>query len=304
MLSLLKSTETSPTSPAKASGTRSKLFSNLFKADGVVLKDRPPEKSCFKGCPSISFSKEDVELFSRRFRFALIGRFRRRPPLLVLRSFLTRLGLVGGFTVGELNSNAVLINFEQDEDYQRFFLRKTWTLGKDIMAVIKWSPNLHLEEDSPIVLVWITIPNLPIHLHDQKALLCITSALGKPLKVDNATLNFARPKAARAASSFHWVKGGAFLDTNGLAHSSCDPSIPVVELTSGQNVSLDLDYDVLNSCTSDPTSSQIGMDLPLCDLQVDIPVKKTSFSASPSPQRIRTRSDYKRSVDGVFQALK
>ncbi|VFQ90276.1 unnamed protein product [Cuscuta campestris] len=420
MLSLSKSTETSPTSPAKASGTRSKLFSDLFKTDGAVLKDRPPEKSSFKGCPSISFSKEDVEVFSRRFRFALIGRFRRRPPLSVVRSFLTRLGLVGGFTVGELNSNAVLINFEQDEDYQRFFLRKTWTLGRDIMVVTKWSPNLRPEEDSPIVPVWITIPNLPIHFHDQKALFCITSALGKPLKVDNATLNFAKPKAARVCievdvskslhqrihvrhvdedlffqvlyedppsfcSSCHrlghtslsckpdklqdkpvvesippmkdkgkgvsndwttihrkgkslkakvtWVqkpttlqetpcmpchedtpcmpcheetsKAGArrrpqvhfmgskevlFLDTNGLAHSSCDPSIPVVEPTSEQNVSLDLE----NSCTSDPTSGHIGMDLPLCDLQVDIPVKKTSSSAPPTPQRIRTRSDYKR----------
>ncbi|VFQ96192.1 unnamed protein product [Cuscuta campestris] len=65
------------------------------------------------------------------------------------------------------------------------------------MTVTKWSPNLRPEEDSPIVPVWITIPNLPIHLHDQKALFCITPTLGKPLKVDNATLTFARPKAAR-----------------------------------------------------------------------------------------------------------
>ncbi|VFQ80061.1 unnamed protein product [Cuscuta campestris] len=65
------------------------------------------------------------------------------------------------------------------------------------MVVTKWSPNLRPNEDSPIVPVWVIIPNLPIHLDDQKALLCITSKLGKPLKVDNATLNFSRPKAAR-----------------------------------------------------------------------------------------------------------
>ncbi|VFQ90282.1 unnamed protein product [Cuscuta campestris] len=65
------------------------------------------------------------------------------------------------------------------------------------MIVTKWSPNLKPAEDSPIVPVWITIPNLPIHLHDQKALFSITSALGKPLKVDHATLNFSRPHAAR-----------------------------------------------------------------------------------------------------------
>ncbi|VFQ71982.1 unnamed protein product [Cuscuta campestris] len=174
---------------------RSTLFSKLFKS--VDTDDKPSDKSSFKGCPSVSFSKEEVEALSNCFRFALIGRFRRRPPIVVVKNFLIRLGLIGGFTIGELNSNSILINFEQDEDYQRFFLRKSWTLGKDIMVVTKWSPNLRPDEDSPIVPVWVTIPNLHIHLHDQKALFCITSKLGKPLKVDSATLNFSRPKAAR-----------------------------------------------------------------------------------------------------------
>ncbi|VFQ98797.1 unnamed protein product [Cuscuta campestris] len=151
----------------------------------------------FKGCPSIAFSKEDVDGLALRFRYALIGKFRRRPPLLVVKNFLTRLGFSGGFTVGELFTNSFLINFEQDEDYQRFFYRKVWTIGKDTMSVTKWSPTLTQEEDSPIVPVWISIPNLLIHLHHQSALFSIASMLGTPLKMDNATLNFSRPKLAR-----------------------------------------------------------------------------------------------------------
>ncbi|RAL43046.1 hypothetical protein DM860_009828 [Cuscuta australis] len=87
----------------------------------------------FKGRPFSTFSKEDVDAFSRRFRFAL---------------------------------------------------------------VVKTMP----EEDSPIVPCWISIPNLPIHLHDPKALFTIASHLGKPLKVDNATLNFSRPSVARVCA--------------------------------------------------------------------------------------------------------
>ncbi|VFQ77872.1 unnamed protein product [Cuscuta campestris] len=128
---------------------------------------------------------------------AVIGKFRRRPPLLVVKNFLTRLGFSGGFTVGELFTNSFLINFEQDEDYQRFFYYKVWTIGKDTMSVTKWSPTLTQEEDSPIVLVWISIPNLPIHLHHQSALFSIASMLGNPLKMDNDTLYFSRPKLAR-----------------------------------------------------------------------------------------------------------
>ncbi|VFQ80232.1 unnamed protein product [Cuscuta campestris] len=65
------------------------------------------------------------------------------------------------------------------------------------MYVTKWSPNLRQDEDSPVVPVWISFPHLPIHLHEQRALFNIASMLGTPLKVDQATLNFTRPKYAR-----------------------------------------------------------------------------------------------------------
>ncbi|VFQ77896.1 unnamed protein product [Cuscuta campestris] len=139
----------------------------------------------FKGCPSVSFSKSDVERFSQRFKYAVVGRFRRKPPVSVVKSFLDRLGFAGGFPVGDLHSNSMLINFDRDEDYQRFFFRKSWTIGKEVMVVTKWSPNLKPDEDSPIVPVWISIPHLPIHLHDQTALFAITSTIGTPLKVDS-----------------------------------------------------------------------------------------------------------------------
>ncbi|VFQ79302.1 unnamed protein product [Cuscuta campestris] len=140
-------------SPAFNAGVvpRSKLFSDLFK---TVRDDRQPAANVsFKGCPSISFSKEDVEELSHRFRFALIGRFRRRPPITVVKNFLTRLGLAGGFTVGELNQNSILINFEKDEDYQRFFFRKSWTLARvcielDVSKTLHQRIHIkHVEED-------------------------------------------------------------------------------------------------------------------------------------------------------------
>ncbi|RAL42518.1 hypothetical protein DM860_011136 [Cuscuta australis] len=147
--------------------------------------------------PAPTMVANRVDGLAGKFRFALIGKFRRRPPLSVLQNFLNRLGFSGGFTVGELFSNSFLINFERDEDYQRFFYRKIWTLGKDTMYVTKWSPNLRQDEDSPVVPVWISFPHLPIHLHEQRALFNIASMLGTPLKVDQATLNFTRPKYAR-----------------------------------------------------------------------------------------------------------
>ncbi|VFQ83659.1 unnamed protein product [Cuscuta campestris] len=65
------------------------------------------------------------------------------------------------------------------------------------MVVTKWTPDYIEGEDCPIVPVWVSCPKLPIYLHDQRALSLIGSSIGRPLKVDENTLNFSRPDLAR-----------------------------------------------------------------------------------------------------------
>ncbi|VFQ59730.1 unnamed protein product, partial [Cuscuta campestris] len=64
------------------------------------------------------------------------------------------------------------------------------------MVITKWTPDHSEEEDCPTVPVWVACPKLPIYLHDQRALALIASSLGRPLKVDENTLNFSRPDLA------------------------------------------------------------------------------------------------------------
>lgn len=47
-----------------------------------------------------------------------------------------------------------------------------------------------------MVPVWVSLTALPIHLHDQRALYEIVRAIGRPIKVDVAALNFLRPSVA------------------------------------------------------------------------------------------------------------
>ncbi|VFQ67106.1 unnamed protein product [Cuscuta campestris] len=51
--------------------------------------------------------------------------------------------------------------------------------------------------ENPVMPIWIAFPDLPIHLHDKRALHLISSSIGTPLKVDFNTLNFSRPGLAR-----------------------------------------------------------------------------------------------------------
>lgn len=186
-------------SPAGGSGNhvQKKLFSEALKTTKEEDKLQGVIQGSFKGCPSVSFTQEDIQLLSKRFAFAFIGTFARRPPYPVVKNFLEKLGLQGQFTIGKLSTNQVIINFQLEEDYQRVFLRQTWFLGNQTMVVTKWTPDYTEGTDCPIVPVWVSCPNLPIYLHDQMALVVITSSLGNPLKVDENTLNFSRPEVAR-----------------------------------------------------------------------------------------------------------
>ncbi|VFR02689.1 unnamed protein product [Cuscuta campestris] len=127
----------------------------------------------------------------------MIGSFQRRPPFPVMEAFLNRLGLCGKFSFSILSHRKLLINFMAEEDYIRVLCRKTWDVHGRIMRVTKWSPALSPEIYNPVVLVWISIPDLPIHLHDMRALRLILSHLGNPIMVDLSTKNFSRPALAR-----------------------------------------------------------------------------------------------------------
>ncbi|RAL39176.1 hypothetical protein DM860_018004 [Cuscuta australis] len=176
---------------------RKKLFSEVLKSLKDEEKLQGTNQGTFKGCPSISFTQEDIQKLSKRFAYALIGSFSRRPPFPVLKTFLQKLGLRGDLSLGTLSSNQVLINFQFEEDYQRVFLRQTWTVGNHLMVITKWTTD-HIEGfDCPIVPVWVSCPKLPVFLHDQRALSLIASTIGRPLKVDENTLNFSRPDLAR-----------------------------------------------------------------------------------------------------------
>ncbi|VFQ74607.1 unnamed protein product [Cuscuta campestris] len=114
-----------------------------------------------------------------------------------MEAFLNRLGLIGKFSLSILSTRKFLINFDAKEDYLRVLCRKTWDIHGRLMRVTKWSPGLSPEIDNPIVPVWISIPDLPIHLHDMRALKLILSHLGNPIMVDLNTKNFSRPTLAR-----------------------------------------------------------------------------------------------------------
>ncbi|KAL0455846.1 UNVERIFIED_CONTAM: hypothetical protein Slati_0923800 [Sesamum latifolium] len=64
------------------------------------------------------------------------------------------------------------------------------------MRVFKWTPTFNPKEESPIVPVWVRLPELPIQFFEREVLFSIAQ-LGTPLRTDVSTATLVRPSVAR-----------------------------------------------------------------------------------------------------------
>ncbi|KAK4380875.1 hypothetical protein Sango_3022900 [Sesamum angolense] len=106
-------------------------------------------------------------------------------------------GEPGNVSVGRLNFKHMLIRLSNEEDLSRIWLRGEWTFDSFHMRVFKWTPDFDPQIESPIALVWICLPALPVHLFVKNALFTLGTKIGKPLRMDEPTADLLRPDLAR-----------------------------------------------------------------------------------------------------------
>ncbi|CAI9102884.1 OLC1v1001250C1 [Oldenlandia corymbosa var. corymbosa] len=108
-----------------------------------------------------------------------------------------KIGFNDGYNLGLMNSRHVLIRFEEEEDYQRCWIRTFWNIAGYSMRILKWTPGFHFEEDPPVVPIWVSLCDLPIEYMHPEVIFSMATTIGQPLKVDTPTLNMTRPSVAR-----------------------------------------------------------------------------------------------------------
>ncbi|KAL0915584.1 hypothetical protein M5K25_016012 [Dendrobium thyrsiflorum] len=102
-----------------------------------------------------------------------------------------------GFLVTLLDSRHVLIKLENDLDYSRIFVHRSYFVFNCFMKIIKWSPFFDISAESPIVPIWISFPELRLHFFCRRILHGLDSLFGRPLQIDNATTMGSRPSVVR-----------------------------------------------------------------------------------------------------------
>ncbi|KAL0919118.1 hypothetical protein M5K25_011193 [Dendrobium thyrsiflorum] len=154
--------------------------------------------STVNGVPAVLLSDDAILKLASPFQFTLVGKFSlRRPNLDAIRLFFNNLKLSGFFSIGLLDSRHVAIQLSNDLDYSRVFARRAYYINSCQMRLLKWTPFFDIKEESPIVPIWISFPNLRLHFFNSAVLHALGSIFGRPLQTDQATAARTRPSVAR-----------------------------------------------------------------------------------------------------------
>ncbi|KAL0293587.1 UNVERIFIED_CONTAM: hypothetical protein Sangu_3235100 [Sesamum angustifolium] len=137
-----------------------------FRPMGMLTRDQ--------GMKVLRFSSEEIARLSQPFRYALVGKFSHGyPSMQHLRRWMLAQGFRGDFSVGAINARHVFIKFALEEDYTKLWIKSIWFVDGFPMRVFKWTPTFNPREESPIVPVWVRLPELPIQFFDREALFSI-----------------------------------------------------------------------------------------------------------------------------------
>lgn len=154
--------------------------------------------SSYKGSPAIFISKKDSKKLAESFAFSLIDKFGlKRPNMDRIREFFVSLKLAGDYSIRILDAHHVVIKMTNDSDYSRVFAKKWYYLFNYQMQLLKWTLAFNIKEESPIAPVWISFPNIKLHLMTHEILFSIAAVFGRPLQVDQATTTKTRPSVTR-----------------------------------------------------------------------------------------------------------
>ncbi|CAK8577790.1 unnamed protein product [Lathyrus sativus] len=91
-----------------------------------------------------------------------------------------------------------VLRFKNNEDKEKIMEQGPYFIYGKPIFLRYWTTDFEIKEDLLHVLpLWITLPNLPLHLGGEKSISKITSAVGKPITTDKCTAKKLRISYAR-----------------------------------------------------------------------------------------------------------
>lgn len=172
-------------------GNQQKQNQIEFSLKGCVQRD---------GIPVVKFKEAEWrKLAEVDESLTLVGIFvQKRPSIDVIRSSFQKLIPIGGAAqIGAVDARSILLRFDSEKDCMSVLMRGQVIVDGKVVRFARWSPDWRKKRNSPIVLAWIQLPNLPFHLFNSGSLPHICAPIGKLVGLDAPTEKRIRPSVAR-----------------------------------------------------------------------------------------------------------
>ncbi|KAH0765331.1 hypothetical protein KY285_001202 [Solanum tuberosum] len=140
-----------------------RLRYNQDKCDVPIILTAP-EITTKQGLPAVLYVKEEVMRdLAATCKFTLIGKFSYTMPKLELirKNFILQTQLSGRVKIAHFNSRHVYIDLDNELDYIMVWTKQRMSIAGQVMRIQVWTPNFKPAEETPIVPIWISLPELP-----------------------------------------------------------------------------------------------------------------------------------------------
>ena len=159
-----------------------------------------PEITTKQGLPAVLYVKDEiVKELASTCKFTLIGKFIYTMPKveLIRKNFILQTQLSGGVNIAHFNSRHVYIDLDNELDYNMVWTKQRMTIAGQIMRIQAWTPSFKPDEETPLVPIWISLPELPWHCYNKEFITSLLSPIGRVLYLDSASINKTRGSQAR-----------------------------------------------------------------------------------------------------------
>lgn len=95
----------------------------------------------------------------------------------IRKSFIDQTQLTGGVKIAHFNSRHIYINLDNELGHVTIWNKQEMYIDGQFMMLQLWTPNFRPKEETSIVPVWVTLPELPWHFYYMEV---IYLQLGRP----------------------------------------------------------------------------------------------------------------------------
>lgn len=146
------------------------------------------------------FKKEElIGKLADSYMFTLIGKFTNTMPRMevVRKRFIAQTQLTGGVKIAHFNSRHIYIDLDNKVDHLTLWTKQRMYIDGQLIRLQLWTPTFRPEEETYIVPIWVTLPELPWHCYYIEVISALLAPVGKALYLDSAFIQKTRGSVAK-----------------------------------------------------------------------------------------------------------